>query len=181
MPSPTDQELVLRVRRGDRQAYGDLVRRYQGSVYNLCYRLLGERGAAEDLAQEAFLRGYRRLDTFDAGRPFGPWIRRVAVNLCLTHRKKRAPAPASLNPEMDCAAEGARPPEARLEEAEEARRVRAALRQLTPVQRAVIELRHFQDMTYEEIAAALGLPLNTVKSHLRRARRALARLLAPPP
>ncbi len=179
MPSPSDQELVMRVRQGEQQAYGDLVRRYQVSVFNLCYRLLGERTLAEDMAQEAFLRGYQRLETFDASRSFGPWIHRVAVNLCLTHRKKRTPTLVPLQPEMDAASGEPRPPEARAEAHEEARRVRRALRELSDIQRAVIELRHFQGLKYEEIAETLNLPLNTVKSHLRRARKVLAQHLTP--
>ena len=179
MPAPTDQELVTRIRQGDRQAYGDLVRRYQVSVFNLCYRMLGERTLAEDMAQEAFLRGYRRLETFDAARPFGPWIHRVAVNLCITQRQKRAPVLVSLQPELDSAPGSARPPEAYAESQEAARRVRRALLELSDIQRAVIELRHFQGLKYEEIADALNLPLNTVKSHLRRARQALAQRLNP--
>jgi len=83
MPDPSDRDLALRARRGDAEAFGELVRRYQASVFNVCYRLLGERREAEDLAQEAFIRAYERLDTFDADLPFGPWMRRVAANLCL--------------------------------------------------------------------------------------------------
>ena len=70
MPEVEDGVLVRRVRQGDLEAYGDLVRRYQGSVFGVCYRLLGEWQEAEDLAQDAFLRGYQRLDTFGCGRDF---------------------------------------------------------------------------------------------------------------
>ena len=90
MPDPSDRDLALRARRGDAEAFGELVRRYQTSVFNVCYRLLGERREAEDLAQEAFIRAYERLDTFDADLPFGPWMRRVAANLCLNWME-RAP------------------------------------------------------------------------------------------
>jgi RNA polymerase sigma-70 factor (ECF subfamily) len=79
MPDPSDRDLALRARRGDAEAFGELVRRYQTSVFNVCYRLLGERREAEDLAQEAFIRAYERLDAFDAALPFGPWMRRVDV------------------------------------------------------------------------------------------------------
>ncbi len=72
MPDSSDRALVLRVRGGDSDAFGDLVQRYQTSVYNVCFRLLGEAGAAEDQAQEAFIRAYQRLDQFDLDRPFGP-------------------------------------------------------------------------------------------------------------
>src|SRR6185503_21380880 len=78
-------ELIVRARRGDRNAFGELITCYQTAVFNVCYRMLHERGAAEDLAQETFMRAYDRLHTFDLEREFGPWIRRVAANLCLNH------------------------------------------------------------------------------------------------
>ena len=70
----TDRELALHTRKGDNEAFGELVRRYQVSVFNVCYRLMGEHREAEDLTQEAFVRGYQRIDRFDPGRPFGPWM-----------------------------------------------------------------------------------------------------------
>ncbi|MCA9932242.1 MAG: sigma-70 family RNA polymerase sigma factor, partial [Anaerolineales bacterium] len=79
----TDQELIIRARAGDTAAFGTLVQRYQTAVFNTAYRLLGRRRDAEDAAQEAFLRAYRALTTFDAKRPFAPWIKRIAVNYCL--------------------------------------------------------------------------------------------------
>src|SRR5262245_17278414 len=92
MPDTSDRALVLLVRGGDPEAFGDLVQRYQSSVYNVCYRLLDDAASAEDQAQEAFIRAYQRLDQFDADRPFGPWVRRVAANLCL-NRLSAARAP----------------------------------------------------------------------------------------
>jgi RNA polymerase sigma-70 factor (ECF subfamily) len=80
MVDPTDRDLVLRTRRGEVEAFGEVVARYQQSVFNVCFRMLGERMEAEDLAQETFIRAYTRLETFDTERPFGPWIRRVATN-----------------------------------------------------------------------------------------------------
>lgn len=172
MADPTDRDLALRARRGDADAYGDLVRRYQTSVFNVCYRLLGERREAEDLAQEAFLRAYQRLDTFDADRAFGPWIRRVAANASLNRLQPTAPAVVPLDEERDKAAGDQ--PEAAREQAEQTEAVRAAILSLPPHYRAVIELRHFQEMSYDEIAAALKIPVSDVKSHLFRARKILA-------
>jgi RNA polymerase sigma-70 factor (ECF subfamily) len=87
MNVPSDRDLIQRARRGGDagQAYGELVTRYQTSVFNVCYRILHERTDAEDLAQESFLRAHERLNTFDEERPFGPWIRRIAANMCLNH------------------------------------------------------------------------------------------------
>lgn len=178
MPELTDQALVLGALRGEVQAYGELVRRYQASVYNVCYRLMGDRQTAEDRAQDAFVRAYRRLETFDVERPFGPWIRRVATNVCLNDLNRAEPATAPLEEEFgEYAAASLGEPEKELQRAERAERVRAALQTLPSHYRAVIELRHYQDLSYAEIASALGLTMSEVKTHLYRARRALAELL----
>lgn len=178
MSAFSDRELVLHVRRGEVNAFGELVQRYQQAVFNVCFRLVGERREAEDRSQEAFLRAYQRLDTFDVERPFGPWIRRVAANVCLNHLQNRQPARLPLDDEHDLPQERTTDhPERALERRERADAVRQALLQLPPHFRAVIELRHFQDMDYAEMATALNLPLNTVKSHLFRARKLLAEKL----
>jgi len=173
-----DRDLVLRVRRGEVDAYGELVGRFQASVFNVCYRLLGERREAEDLAQEAFIRAYERLGTFDLERPFGPWIRRVAANLCLNRLNLKSPSLMPLDEESDVPEENIPDnPEAALEAHERATAVRAAIVALPAHYRAVIELRHFQELEYDEIAKTLKLPENTVKSHLFRARKLLAERL----
>jgi RNA polymerase sigma-70 factor (ECF subfamily) len=180
MPDASDRDLALRARRGDAEAFGELVRRYQVSVFNVCYRLLGERREAEDMAQEAFIRAYERLDTFNVDLPFGPWMRRVAANVCLNRleRARRAPVSVPLDDERDPEAGGGDPAAAR-EHTERAEAVRAAILSLPPHHRAVIELRHFQELSYDEIAATLRIPLSDVKSHLFRARKALAGMLRP--
>lgn len=178
MPDPSDRDLVLSARRGEAEAYGELVRRYQTAVFNACYRLLGNRPEAEDLAQEAFIRAYERLETFDVNRPFSPWIRRVAVNLGLNRLHNAGPTGFSLDDERDEPLSAPEEnPEAVREQAERAEALRAALVSLPPHYRAVVELRHFQELSYDEIAAALHLPLSDVKSHLFRARKLLAEKL----
>ena len=180
MLEASDQALLLRAREGDAAAFGELVRRYQGSVYNVCYRLLGERQAAEDQAQEAFIRAYRRLETFDLDRPFGPWMRRVAANLCLNRLQAAPPPDVELDDELLLAAgDPLADPAAVVERDEAAEALRAAIRALPPRQRAVLELRHFHEMSYAEIGAELELPVSDVKSDLFRARRLLAERLRP--
>ena len=175
----SDAALVGRARAGDLVAYGALVERYQTAVFNVCYRLLRERPAAEDLAQEAFLRAHARLELYDPARPFGPWIKRVAANLCLNHLEGRRPS-LSLDEERDPPDPDplGQDPAAMQEAAETAAAVRAAIASLPPHYRAVVELRHFQDLSYTEIAAALDKPVSDVKSHLFRARKLLADALA---
>lgn len=178
MVEPTDRDLVLRTRRGEVEAFGEVVGRYQGSVFNVCYRMLGERMEAEDLAQETFIRAYQRLETFDEDRPFGPWVRRVATNLCLNHLQKRRPESYSLDEERDQSVGTVRDgPELRLVGSEETLNIRQAIADLPAHYRAAIELRHYQELSYAEMSEALDLPLSDVKSHLYRARRVLAKRL----
>jgi RNA polymerase sigma-70 factor (ECF subfamily) len=170
--------LIRQVRQGNLEAYGDLVRRYQGSVFGVCFRILGDRQEAEDLVQDAFIRGYERLESFDLVYPFGPWIRRVAANLCLNRLQRRQPALVDLDDEAGLQGGSPSPtPESWAEKRQAAEDIRRAILALPPAYRAVVELRHYQDASYEEIAAALHLPLSDVKSHLFRARRILARRL----
>ena len=174
MTAPTDRDLIQRARRGANDAFGELVTRYQTGVFNVCYRMLHERGAAEDLTQETFMRAYDRLHTFDLEREFGPWIRRVAANLCLNHLEAQK-VTAPLDEERD-ADENTRP-ERQVEVKERSAQVRNALASLPPHYRAVVELRHYQELSYDEIAAELNIPLSDVKSHLFRARKILAEQL----
>ncbi|GAB4578238.1 MAG: RNA polymerase sigma factor SigW [Anaerolineales bacterium] len=174
----SDHDLVLRVRRGEVNDYGELVQRYQTSVFNVCYRLLGERRDAEDMTQETFIRAFERLGTFDPERPFGPWIRRVAANLCLNRLNVKTMPHVELEEEYEPSEDHLPNPETFLVTKERAVAVRAALVALPPHYRAVIELRHFQEMEYDEMAKMLHLPMNTVKSHLFRARKILAERLA---
>lgn len=178
MEEPTDQALIRRARRGDLPAYGDIVRRYQGSVFNVCYRFMGERQSAEDLTQDTFIRAHQRLDTYDESRPFGPWIRRIAANLCINELNRNKQLVFSLNEQMDTPTEIiTRGPEEAQVSREVRQKVREAIVELPPHYRAVIELRHFQELSYKEISQALSIPLSDVKSHLYRARQTLAQRL----
>ncbi|HSR47244.1 MAG TPA: sigma-70 family RNA polymerase sigma factor [Anaerolineales bacterium] len=181
MDEASDRLLVEQTRGGQIDAFGELVRRYQTSVFNVCYRLLGDPAEAEDLTQDAFLRAYRRLESYDVDRPFGPWMRRVAANLCLNAMQRREPPTVQIDEEFDQAEdEEPRMPEAALVRRASAERVRSALHALPPHYRMVIELRHYQEMRYDDIAAELGLTLAEVKTRLYRARRAIANLLVDP-
>lgn len=178
MTDPTDRDLVLRTRRGEVDAFGELVRRYQASVFNVCYRMLGERMEAEDLAQETFIRAFRRLGTYDAERPFGPWVRRVAARVCLNHLQRRTLASTLLDEDRDqTPTASSDEPETVVLGTQATAKLRSAITKLAPDHRAVIELRHYQEMSYAEIAETLEIPLSDVKSHLYRARKVLARRL----
>ena len=177
MTAPTDRDLIVRARRGDGDAFSELVTRYQINVFNVCYRILHERGEAEDLAQETFVRAYDRIHTFDVEREFGPWIRRVAANLCLNHLEGQK-VTAELDDERD--ADPTQRPESVVELKERSDQIRGVLASLPAHYRVVVELRHYQELTYEEIAEELKIPLSDVKSHLFRARKILAEKLHAP-
>jgi RNA polymerase sigma-70 factor (ECF subfamily) len=174
-----EHQLISRVKQGDVEAYGELVELYQTSVFNVCYRMLGERTEAEDLTQEAFLRAYRRLELYDANRPFGPWIRKIATNICLNQLKWQTNKSMIAYEEEHTSSEASNliKTESIVHQNELIDSIRMALLELPFHYRVAIELRHFQDMSYEEMASYLGLPLNTVKSHLYRARNRLTKLL----
>jgi RNA polymerase sigma-70 factor (ECF subfamily) len=173
-----EQALIKKVRNGDLEIYGEIVREYQNSVFNVCLRILGNVQEAEDLAQEAFLRAYRNIAQFDPSRPFGPWIRVLAANLCYNHLNKARFEQAPLEDERDRLQEDHRQsPENLLELSQEHQEIYQKIWQLPEIQRIALELRHFQGLSYQEMADALDLPLNTVRSHLYRARRKLAELL----
>jgi len=174
MSAPSDRDLIQRAHRGDAEAFGELVIRYQTSVFNVCYRLLHERAEAEDMAQETFIRARERLHTFDEERVFGPWVRRVAANVCLNHLELQKRT-AELDEER--AADESHRPETQVEIRERSEQIRAALASLPAHYRVVIELRHYQELSYDEIAAELNIPLSDVKSHLFRARKILAEKL----
>lgn len=180
MAEQSDEILVQRALQGEVAAYGLLVRRYQQRVFNVCYRVLGNVQEAEDLAQESFIRAYDKLHLYNPERPFGPWISRVATNLCLNHLKRGR---ATLLPLDESPVEPAAPraasPEAQQLQRERAAQLHQAIQRLTPTQRAVVELRHFQELSYQQIASALEISLSQVKSHLYRARRALAHWILP--
>jgi len=174
MSVPSDRDLIQRARRGEAEAFGELVIRYQTSVFNVCYRILHERAEAEDMTQETFLRARKRLNLFDEERAFGPWLRRVAANVCLNHLESQKQT-SPLDEERD-ASENTRP-ETQVEVRERSEQIRSALASLPVHYRVVIELRHYQELSYDEIAAELHIPLSDVKSHLFRARKILAEKL----
>ena len=174
----TDQDVVKACLAGDANAYATLVERYGGRVFNIALRITGDTDMANDCAQEAFIRAYRALHQYDPARPFGPWLYRIATNASLNQiERSRAheTAVAELPEHPEEIEEG---PEATAVRREEVAEVVAAMAELSPAYRAALTLRHMQQLSYQEVADALGLPLGTVKTHLHRARAALKERLA---
>lgn len=170
----SDAQLVALALQGNRDAYGELVRRHQTSAYNTARRIVGDSQDALDVTQDAFVRAYDALASFDRARPFAPWLHTIVTNLALNFAQRKRPTQA-LDIELNAPDANANP-ETRALASEQQARVRQALLQLPPAWRAVVELRHFQELSYEEISAALNLPVSDVKSHLFRARQKLKAL-----
>lgn len=153
------------------ESFAKLVERYQNRMFNYAYRMTGSREDAQDLAQETFIRVYTHLESFRTEERFSPWIYRIATNLCLNHIKRRKRAATAL-PRLFFPEE-LESPEGHLEETEERQVLQGAILKLPDHYRAVILLRHVEELSYDEIAHALGMPLGTVKTRLFRARELL--------
>jgi RNA polymerase sigma-70 factor (ECF subfamily) len=169
-----ENEMTQRAIHGDANAFGSLLRCHEKQAFNVALRLLGNRQDAEDATQEGFFRAYRSMDTFDADRPFAPWLKKIVVNVCLNRMEKRETLP--LEDDSKVVAHDYEPETESLDR-ERSKQIRAALTALPLHYRAVIELRHFNDLSYAEIAETLDRPLSDVKSDLFRARKLLAEKL----
>ena len=176
MSSAPESELARRAANGDEAAFAEIIRLYQQTVYNVAYRMLGNTRDAEDAAQDTFLRAYQFFDRFDPDRPLAPWLKRIAVNVCLNRLNAEKPA-SSLDDDLPPPNDPHPGPETQAAKRQREERIRAEIVSLSPNFRAVIELRHFQELSYEEIASALKRPLSSVKSDLFRARKILAERL----
>ena len=163
---------------GDANAFAEIVERYGSRVYNLALRITGDRDAANDCAQDAFIRAYRALSQYDPALPLHPWLFRIATNTSLNHVQRWHAHEHPVEELPDRPEPEERNPEAIAVRREEVGEVLAAMTALPARYRAALMLRHLHELTYEEIAAALELPLGTVKTHLHRARAALLRELA---
>jgi RNA polymerase sigma-70 factor (ECF subfamily) len=181
-----ERQLIEKTLAGDETAFGQLVKTYQGTVFNIAYRMLGDREEARDLAQEAFWRAHCGLPSFDLDRPLAPWLYRIVTNLSLNQIRRKAPPTISLDTPRPCQPPDAEPPQVpdpaagpsdQLLQAEAQNQIRDAILALPPMDRAVIELRHYQALSYEEIAVVLDTSLSSVKSRLFRARRKLRDML----
>jgi RNA polymerase sigma-70 factor (ECF subfamily) len=179
-----EASLVRAAQRGNLDAFNELVLTYQNRVYNLAYRILGDPAAASDAAQEAFIRAYQSLGSFRGGS-FRSWLLRVVSNLCYDELRRRMRRPATSFEEFGEVDEEANPalingaesPEDSAERSELARYLQQAITSLPPDQRMVLVLSDVEGMDYAAVAAAVDIPVGTVKSRLSRARARLRDLL----
>jgi len=185
--------LVALARSGDREAREELARRCRGPAYVLALQLLGNRDDALDVAQDSLLRLFDSFARFDPTRPLRPWLARIVRNRARDLQRLRRTRPTL---SLDGLLEGGYPegriepragsrapeagPEERLARRQLQRRIWRALQELTPAHREILVLRDYQDLSYNEIAAVLEIPVGTVMSRLHAARRALRRVLEAP-
>jgi len=164
---------------GDKEAFSKLVEKYQKPVYSVCYRMLGTPTAAEDAAQEAFIRAFQALDRYDPERSFATWLLSIASNYSIDQIRKRKVTILSMDSEKDGwmvpPDPGPSPERAALEKEKQVL-VQSLLAELSETDRAAVILQFWHDYSYEEIAETLKLSTSAVKSRLFRARRLLAEM-----
>ena len=181
----TEQELVARAKAGDQGAFEQLVLDNQNKVYSLALRMVNDREEADDLAQEAFLKAWQGLPSFQGDSSFSTWVYRLATNVCIDflrkQKRRREVEPAlSLNDEESGWTEPAdwdQDPQRYLERAERGQALARGLEALSDHHRQVLVLRELSGLSYQEIGQALGLDIGTVKSRIARSRLALRKIL----
>jgi len=167
---------IARARRGDDEAFSRLVEAYQRPVFSVCYRMLGDAAEAEDAAQETFIRAYTRIESYDPSRKFSSWLLAIASHYCIDLLRRRRFGLVSWDdlppwrwlPDLD-----PQPEEVALRH-EAQRQVQELLNKLPPDYKAAVILRYWHELSYEEIAEALGSTLPAIKSRLFRARQMMA-------
>lgn len=173
-----EQVWLDKARQGDKAAFGQLIEAYQGPVYNLAYRMLNNSGEAEEAAQEAFIRAYTRLESYNPAHKFSTWMLSITSNYCIDLiRKRRAlllsidePLPA--HPALQ--SEKSKGPESQMVTNEQQEMVQGLLQELPEDYRQAVVLRYWYEMSYDEIAEVMNTTVSAIKSRLFRARRLLA-------
>ncbi len=178
---PSIIQWVKQAREGDHDAFAELVHLFQDPAYNLCYRMLGEAGEAEDATQETFLRVFVNLERYDISRSFKTWLLSIASNHCIDRLRKRRMHFVSLDDEPTAAAlalSSSDPlPEAATMQGELSRYIQGLLDHLDPNYRLAVIYRYWYQYSYAEIAVAMDTTESAIKSRLHRARKKLAGLL----
>jgi RNA polymerase sigma-70 factor, ECF subfamily len=186
MDATETSAVLARARQGDSEAFRALVEQHSRSAFRLAFRMMGNEQDAEDVVQESFLRAYRQLGRFESRANFGTWLYRIVANCSVDlMRSKQARHDQVRGDSLDDAGAVELPdanmagPDRLAQSAEINRRVQAALRELSPLERAAFTLRHYEGRSIDEISAALGLGTSAAKHSVFRAVRKLRVALAP--
>ncbi len=173
-----DQAIIERVRRGDTNAFGLIVQQYQTPVYNLAYRMLGDRNEAEDAAQETFLRAYGQLKRYRTDQKFATWLLSIAAHYCIDRLRRRKFQWLDIDESAQETLPAKDPgPEETALSHEREQEAQQLLQQLSPSARAIVVLKYWNDLGLDEIAQLTGDTVANVKVKLFRARQAMARAL----
>jgi len=173
MSEVTDAELVERCRNGQKQAFDELIRRYERPVFNVALRMLRNPEDARDVTQTAFMKAFEHLHGYDANYRFFSWVYRIAINEAIDQRSRRR----SHEVVDDSFPEPGAGPDHRLGDDQLTQAIERVIAGMKPEYQSVLLLRHFADLSYEQVAATLELPEKTVKSRLFTARQLMRELL----
>lgn len=172
---------IKKVKKGDQDAFADIVEYHKDKLFHLCYRMLGNREEAQDAAQEAFIRAYVNIHSYDTSKKFSTWLYRIATNLCIDRIRKKKPdyyldaevaGTDGLNMYSQIAADQVLPEE-ELEQVELQEFIQSEILKLPEKYRTVIVLKYIDELSLKEISDILDLPLGTVKTRIHRGREAL--------
>lgn len=171
----TDEQLIRKSLDGDEEAFGEVIRRWERKIFALCYGILGCREEALDATQEAFMLAYKNLSGFRGEAKVSSWLHRIAINQCLTRMCSAKSREESLEFEEGALVitSSSNSPFDVVEEKERALLIRKAIRSLPFELRQIVIMKEFEDMTFQEIAEVLDMPVSTVKSRLYLALRQL--------
>ncbi len=161
-----ESKLITETLAGKTESFGMIVEKYQNTVFNLAYRITRDKDISKDIAQDSFIKAYKNLKNFDITKNFFSWIYRIALNESLNNKKHSVfSEPMNENHETDTAS-----PEDYIEKNEAAKMISQAINKLEDKYRSLIILKHFQDLSYDEISEIMNLPAGKVKSRLYIAR-----------
>jgi RNA polymerase sigma-70 factor, ECF subfamily len=181
-PPDAIDALIQRCLAGDQAAWEQIVRQHWRKVFNIAYKFTGRHDLAEDLTQDVFVKIFKSLDTFDRRANFQTWLVSVSRNLCIDHyrsvRKERETIDRDVDPGDLAPVSNTASPFASLEAGDRRQLLQRGLRELAPTLRQAVLMRDLQELSYQEIADALGLPEGTVKSRINRGRTELARQIS---
>ena len=180
-----DQQLIAAAIQGDQQAYTAILHRYRGSIYNLIYKMVHNRVETEDLVQEAFIKAFAALATFNDDYAFSTWLYKIAINNCIDHFRKRRLKTFSMDTPIESKdgtikreiSDSSYLPDKPLLNKEKNQLIEQAIAELPEKYRISIVLRHNEEKSYEEIAQIMNIPLGTVKARIFRAREMLKKKL----
>lgn len=179
------KERINQVLKGNQNAFGDIVDLFKDKVFQLCYRMLGNRHEAEDLAQEAFVKAYINIRSFNIQMKFSTWLYRIATNLCIDRLRKKKPdyyldaeiaGTEGLTMHAQIASENELPEE-KLEHIELQESIQEEIMRLPEKYRSVIILKYIEELSLKEMSEILDLPIGTIKTRIHRGREALRKQL----